>query len=87
MLLAVALVGGALILIDGVAGVLAVAMLCGLEQYRLLGTMTMSHTVLLLMFLIAIAAGTIVTALAVIALKRWAARSSADTVEPVPATV
>lgn len=39
------------------------------------------------MFLIAIAAGTIVTALAVIALKRWAARSSADTVEPVPATV
>ncbi|MGF9650428.1 fructose-specific PTS transporter subunit EIIC [Pseudarthrobacter oxydans] len=41
----------------------------------------------LLMFVIAIIAGTIVSALAVVALKRWAAPKSAATVETVPATV
>ncbi|TLM75552.1 fructose-specific PTS transporter subunit EIIC [Pseudarthrobacter sp. NamB4] len=40
-----------------------------------------------LMFVIAIIAGTIVSALAVVALKRWAAPKSAATVETVPATV
>ncbi|MCO4238280.1 PTS fructose transporter subunit IIABC [Pseudarthrobacter raffinosi] len=40
-----------------------------------------------LMFVVAIAAGTIVTALAVIGLKRWAVREPAATVESVPATV
>jgi PTS system fructose-specific IIC component len=40
-----------------------------------------------LMFVVAIVAGTIVTALSVIALKRWAVREPAATVEPVPATV
>ncbi|TNB76402.1 PTS lactose transporter subunit IIC [Arthrobacter sp. BB-1] len=40
-----------------------------------------------LMFVLSIIAGTIVTALAVVALKRWAARKTAATVEPVPATV
>ena len=40
-----------------------------------------------LMFVLSIIAGTIVTALAVVALKRWAAPKTADTVEPVPATV
>lgn len=40
-----------------------------------------------LMFVVSILAGTIVTALAVIALKRWAVRKSVDTVEPVPVTV
>ncbi|WP_411375322.1 fructose-specific PTS transporter subunit EIIC [Arthrobacter sp. MPF02] len=40
-----------------------------------------------LMFIISIIAGTIVSALAVIALKRWAARKSTATVETVPATV
>ncbi len=41
----------------------------------------------LLMFVISIIAGTIVSALAVVALKRWAAPKSAATVETVPATV
>ena len=40
-----------------------------------------------LMFVLSIIAGTIVTALAVVALKRWAAPKTADTVENVPATV
>lgn len=40
-----------------------------------------------LMFVISIIAGTIVSALAVIALKRWAAKKTVDTVETVPATV
>lgn len=40
-----------------------------------------------LMFILSIIAGTIVTALAVVALKRWAAPKTADTVETVPATV
>jgi fructose PTS system EIIBC or EIIC component len=40
-----------------------------------------------LMFVLSIIAGTIVTALAVVALKRWAAPKTADTVEKVPATV
>jgi len=40
-----------------------------------------------LMFVVSILAGTVVTALAVIALKRWAVRKSVDTVEPVPVTV
>jgi PTS system fructose-specific IIC component len=41
----------------------------------------------LLMFVLSIVAGTIVSALAVVALKRWAAPKSAATVETVPATV
>ncbi|VXB93420.1 PTS system, fructose-specific IIA component [Arthrobacter sp. 9AX] len=41
----------------------------------------------LLMFVLSIIAGTIVSALAVVALKRWAAPKSAATVEKVPATV
>lgn len=41
----------------------------------------------LLMFVVSIIAGTIVSALAVVALKRWAAPKSAATVEAVPATV
>ncbi|MCU1515996.1 MAG: lactose transporter subunit [Pseudarthrobacter sp.] len=41
----------------------------------------------LLMFVVSIIAGTIVSALAVVALKRWAAPKSAATVESVPATV
>jgi PTS system fructose-specific IIC component len=41
----------------------------------------------LLMFVISIIAGTIVSALAVVALKRWAAPKTAATVEAVPATV
>jgi PTS system fructose-specific IIC component len=41
----------------------------------------------LLMFVIAILAGTVVSALAVLALKRWAARKRVDTVENVPVTV
>ncbi|WP_066287551.1 PTS fructose transporter subunit IIABC [Arthrobacter sp. B6] len=41
----------------------------------------------LLMFVVAILAGTVVSALAVIALKRWAAAKPAATVESVPATV
>jgi len=41
----------------------------------------------LLMFVIAIIAGTVVSALAVVGLKRWAVKKSVDTVEPVPATV
>ncbi|MBT2538331.1 fructose-specific PTS transporter subunit EIIC [Arthrobacter sp. ISL-69] len=40
-----------------------------------------------LMFVVSILVGTVVTALAVIALKRWAVRKSVDTVEPVPVTV
>lgn len=40
-----------------------------------------------LMFVLSIIAGTIVTALAVVALKRWAAPKTAATVETVPATV
>ncbi|KRE81802.1 fructose-specific PTS transporter subunit EIIC [Arthrobacter sp. Soil763] len=40
-----------------------------------------------LMFVVSIAVGTVVTALSVIALKRWAVKKSVDTVEPVPATV
>jgi PTS system fructose-specific IIC component len=39
------------------------------------------------MFFIAIAVGTVITALSVIALKRWAVKKSVDTVEPVPVTV
>ena len=38
----------------------------------------------LVMFVIAILAGTVVSALAVVALKRWAAKKTVDTVEPVP---
>ncbi|CAI3791270.1 PTS fructose transporter subunit IIABC [Pseudarthrobacter sp. MM222] len=41
----------------------------------------------LVMFIVAILAGTVVSALAVIALKRWAAKKTVDTVEPVPVTV
>ncbi|WP_142059090.1 MULTISPECIES: fructose-specific PTS transporter subunit EIIC [unclassified Pseudarthrobacter] len=41
----------------------------------------------LLMFVLSIIAGTIVSALAVVALKRWAAPKTAATVETVPATV
>ncbi|MDQ0827516.1 PTS system fructose-specific IIC component [Arthrobacter sp. B2I5] len=41
----------------------------------------------LLMFVVAIIAGTVVSALAVVALKRWAVKKSVDTVEPVPVTV
>lgn len=41
----------------------------------------------LVMFIVAILAGTVVSALAVVALKRWAAKKSVDTVEPVPVTV
>jgi len=41
----------------------------------------------LVMFIVSILAGTVVSALAVIALKRWAAAKPAATVEPVPATV
>lgn len=40
-----------------------------------------------LMFVVAIVAGTVVTALSVIALKRWAVREPAATVESVPVTV
>ena len=40
-----------------------------------------------LMFVVAIAVGTVVTALSVIALKRWAVKKTVDTVEPVPVTV
>ena len=40
-----------------------------------------------LMFVVSILVGTVITALAVIALKRWAVRKSVDTVEPVPVTV
>lgn len=40
-----------------------------------------------LMFVVSIIAGTIVSALLVVALKRWAARKSTATVEAVPATV
>lgn len=39
------------------------------------------------MFLVAIIAGTVVSAFAVLALKRWAVREPVDTVEKVPATV
>jgi PTS system fructose-specific IIC component len=39
------------------------------------------------MFVVSILVGTVITALAVIALKRWAVRKSVDTVEPVPVTV
>ena len=39
------------------------------------------------MFVVSILAGTVVTALAVIALKRWAVRKPVDTVETVPVTV
>jgi PTS system fructose-specific IIC component len=41
----------------------------------------------LLMFVVSIIAGTVISALAVIALKRWAVREPAATVEAVPATV
>jgi fructose PTS system EIIBC or EIIC component len=41
----------------------------------------------LLMFVISIIAGTVVSAVAVVALKRWAAKKTVDTVEPVPVTV
>jgi PTS system fructose-specific IIC component len=41
----------------------------------------------LLMFVVAILAGTVVSALAVVGLKRWAVKKSVDTVEPVPVTV
>ena len=40
-----------------------------------------------LMFFISIVVGTVVTALSVIALKRWAVKKTVDTVEPVPVTV
>jgi len=40
-----------------------------------------------LMFIVSIIAGTVVSALAVVALKRWAVKKSVDTVEPVPVTV
>jgi PTS system fructose-specific IIC component len=40
-----------------------------------------------LMFVVSIAVGTVITALSVIALKRWAVKKSVDTVEPVPVTV
>jgi PTS system fructose-specific IIC component len=40
-----------------------------------------------LMFVISIAVGTVITALSVIALKRWAVKKTVDTVEPVPVTV
>ncbi len=40
-----------------------------------------------LMFVVAIAVGTIITALSVLALKRWAVKKSVDTVEAVPVTV
>ncbi|HKS03021.1 MAG TPA: fructose-specific PTS transporter subunit EIIC, partial [Arthrobacter sp.] len=40
-----------------------------------------------LMFIVSILAGTVVTALIVVALKRWAARKAVDTVETVPVTV
>lgn len=40
-----------------------------------------------LMFVISILAGTVVTALVVLALKRWAARKTVDTVESVPVSV
>ena len=40
-----------------------------------------------LMFVVSIAVGTVVTALSVIALKRWAVKRTVDTVEPVPVTV
>ncbi|MGO4492575.1 fructose-specific PTS transporter subunit EIIC [Arthrobacter sp. 2YAF22_2] len=40
-----------------------------------------------LMFVVAIAVGTVITALSVIALKRWAVKKTVDTVEPVPVTV
>ncbi len=40
-----------------------------------------------LMFVVSIAVGTVVTAFAVIALKRWAVKKTVDTVEPVPVTV
>ncbi|WP_314193382.1 fructose-specific PTS transporter subunit EIIC [uncultured Arthrobacter sp.] len=40
-----------------------------------------------LMFIVSILAGTVVTALIVVALKRWAARKAVDTVESVPVTV
>jgi len=39
------------------------------------------------MFVVAILVGTVVTALSVLALKRWAVRKTVDTVELVPATV
>ncbi|WP_427134596.1 PTS fructose transporter subunit IIABC [Pseudarthrobacter sp. S9] len=39
------------------------------------------------MFVVAILVGTVVTALSVLALKRWAVRKSVDTVEAVPVTV
>ena len=41
----------------------------------------------LLMFVVSIIAGTVVSALAVVGLKRWAVKKTVDTVEPVPATV
>jgi PTS system fructose-specific IIC component len=40
-----------------------------------------------LMFIVSILAGTVVTALVVLTLKRWAARKAVDTVESVPVTV
>lgn len=40
-----------------------------------------------IMFVVAIAVGTLITALSVIALKRWAVKKTVDTVEPVPVTV
>jgi len=40
-----------------------------------------------LMFVVSIVVGTVVTALSVIALKRWAVKKTVDTVEPVPVTV
>ncbi|WP_461188879.1 PTS fructose transporter subunit IIABC [Arthrobacter sp. Z4-13] len=40
-----------------------------------------------IMFVIAVAVGTVITALAVVALKRWAAPKTTATVETVPATV
>ncbi|MFP5312716.1 MAG: fructose-specific PTS transporter subunit EIIC [Actinomycetes bacterium] len=39
------------------------------------------------MFVVSILAGTVVSALAVVGLKRWAVKKTVDTVEPVPVTV
>jgi PTS system fructose-specific IIC component len=41
----------------------------------------------LVMFIISILAGTVVSAVAVVALKRWAVKKTVDTVEPVPVSV
>ncbi|MCU1564960.1 MAG: lactose transporter subunit, partial [Arthrobacter sp.] len=40
-----------------------------------------------LMFVVAILVGTVITALTVVALKRWAVKKTVDTVDAVPVTV